>query len=40
VGIMSGGRLVMMRSREELENEDLHALYMQYMGGRADVIAS
>ncbi|MBU8923431.1 MAG: ABC transporter ATP-binding protein [Bacteroidales bacterium] len=40
VGIMSGGRLVMMRSREELENEDLHALYMQYMGGRTDTIVS
>lgn len=40
VGIMNGGRLVMQRTLEELENEDLHRLYMHYMGGQMDEVAS
>ncbi len=40
VGIMKDGRLVMQRTREQLENEDLHLLYMRYMGGQSDAIAS
>ncbi len=35
VGIMSRGRLVMERRREELEGEDLEALYVRYMDGEA-----
>lgn len=33
VGIMKEGRLVMQRSRQELEHEDLQALYLDYMRG-------
>jgi len=33
IGIMDRGRLVMLRSREELAGEDLEALYLRYMGG-------
>ncbi|MBN1165239.1 MAG: ABC transporter ATP-binding protein [Candidatus Krumholzibacteriota bacterium] len=40
VGIMDEGKLVMQRSRRELKNEDLHALYLQYMGGREKPRAS
>jgi ABC-2 type transport system ATP-binding protein len=35
VGIMNGGRLVMVRRREDLAHEDLEQLYIQYMAGRA-----
>ncbi|MEW6754746.1 MAG: ABC transporter ATP-binding protein [Candidatus Latescibacterota bacterium] len=31
VGIMKEGRLVLVRTREELEHEDLEALYLHYM---------
>lgn len=34
VGIMKDGRLVMTKSREELEYEDLQKLYLDYMEGR------
>ncbi|MBN2071662.1 MAG: ABC transporter ATP-binding protein [Candidatus Krumholzibacteriota bacterium] len=40
VGIMSAGRLVMRRTRQELESEDLHRLYMQYIGSASDAVAS
>ncbi|HSR54062.1 MAG TPA: ABC transporter ATP-binding protein [Acidobacteriota bacterium] len=33
VGIMDRGRLVMQRSRRELEGENLESLYVEYMGG-------
>ncbi|HWC77784.1 MAG TPA: ABC transporter ATP-binding protein [Blastocatellia bacterium] len=33
IGIMKEGRLVMQRTREELEHEDLQALYLDYMRG-------
>lgn len=33
VGIMNEGRLVMQRTRDELEHEDLEELYLQYMSG-------
>lgn len=33
VGIMHEGRLVMQRTRDELEHEDLEELYLQYMSG-------
>jgi ABC-2 type transport system ATP-binding protein len=31
VGIMKEGRLVMVRTREELQGEDLEKLYLEYM---------
>jgi ABC-2 type transport system ATP-binding protein len=31
VGIMKEGRMVMVRSREELKEEDLERLYIDYM---------
>ncbi len=33
IGIMNRGRLVMERSREELQGEDLETLYVSYMAG-------
>ncbi|HSR50836.1 MAG TPA: hypothetical protein VLV83_08400, partial [Acidobacteriota bacterium] len=33
VGIMNQGRIVMQRSRQELEGENLESLYVEYMGG-------
>lgn len=33
IGIMKEGRLVMQRSRQDLEHEDLQALYLDYMRG-------
>ena len=33
VGIMKAGRLIMERTRKELENEDLEKLYLDYMYG-------
>lgn len=38
VGIMKGGRLIMERSRQELEMVDLNRIYMDYM--RADAVGS
>jgi ABC-2 type transport system ATP-binding protein len=34
VGIMKGGELVMIRTRAELENEDLNRLYLDYIDDR------
>ncbi|OGU33417.1 MAG: ABC transporter ATP-binding protein [Ignavibacteria bacterium GWB2_35_6b] len=36
IGIMKEGNLVMMKTKEELENEDLEKLYVQYMSGQFD----
>ena len=36
VGIMKGGNLVMTRTREELENEDLNKIYLNYIEDRGD----
>ena len=36
VGIMKSGQLVMERTRQELENEDLEKLYIDYMYGSAE----
>ena len=36
VGIMNEGRLVMQRTRKELEHEDLEKLYLQYMSGSGE----
>ena len=36
VGIMKGGNLVMIRTREELENEDLNKIYLNYIEDRGD----
>jgi ABC-2 type transport system ATP-binding protein len=33
IGIMKEGRLVMQRTRQDLEHEDLQALYLDYMRG-------
>ena len=33
VGIMNKGRLVMQKQKDELVNENLENLYMQYMAG-------
>lgn len=37
VGIMKEGRLVMKRTRKELEHESLEKLYLDYMSGLADL---
>lgn len=37
VGIMKDGRLVMIKSKEELEYEDLQKLYLDYIEGRIAV---
>ena len=37
VGIMNRGRLVMQRTRRELEDENLEKLYLNYMTGLVDV---
>jgi len=34
VGIMKGGNLVMIRTREELANEDLNKIYLNYIEDR------
>ena len=39
VGIMNEGLLVMQRSREELEGEDLEKLYVEFMTGYMDEVA-
>ena len=36
VGIMKSGRLIFERTRQELENEDLEKLYLDYMYGTND----
>lgn len=36
VGIMKSGKLIMERTREELENEDLEKMYLDYMYGTND----
>ncbi|MCH6559805.1 ABC transporter ATP-binding protein [candidate division KSB1 bacterium] len=36
VGIMNKGRLVMQKQKEELVNENLESLYMQYVAGHED----
>ena len=33
VGFMDRGRIVLQRTREELEEENLEALYLKYMSG-------
>ena len=35
IGIMDRGRLVMLRTREELPGENLEALYIRFMAGSA-----
>ncbi|GAB5520668.1 MAG: ABC transporter ATP-binding protein [Rhodothermales bacterium] len=40
VGIMNQGELVMQRTKAELEGEDLESLYVQYMAGYMDEVAS
>ena len=35
VGIMNAGRLVMQKTREELDHEDLEKLYLSYVEGKA-----
>lgn len=39
VGIMKEGRLVMQRTREELQHENLQALYLDYMRGTYELEA-
>ena len=34
VGIMKGGKLIMTRTKEELENEDLNRIYLDYIEDR------
>lgn len=36
IGIMKEGNLVMMKTNEELKNENLEKLYVQYMSGQFD----
>ena len=38
VGIMKGGNLVMIRTREELANEDLNRIYLEYIEDRGETI--
>ena len=33
VGIMNNGKLVMQKSRDEIKNDDLEKLYVEYMAG-------
>ena len=40
VGIMKSGKLIMERTREELEEEDLEKLYLDYMYGTNEVSAA
>jgi ABC-2 type transport system ATP-binding protein len=40
VGIMNKGTLVMQRTKADLEGEDLESLYVQYMAGYMDEVAS
>ena len=40
VGIMNKGRLVLQKSRSELEGEDLEKLYVDFMGGLNDQAAA
>lgn len=39
VGIMKGGKLIMERTSDELEHEDLEKLYLDYMYGTAEQAA-
>ncbi len=39
IGIMNKGNLVMMKTKEELENEDLEKLYVEHMSGYMDKVA-
>ncbi len=39
VGIMNNGKLVMEKSKTELQNEDLEKLYVEYMAGYMDSAA-
>jgi len=37
VGIMKGGNLVLIRTREELEHEDLNRIYLEYIEDRTNL---
>ncbi len=39
IGIMNNGKLVMQRSKAELENADLEKLYVEYMAGYMEEVA-
>lgn len=39
VGIMNNGRLIMKKTREEIEHEDLEKLYVEYMAGYMEKVA-
>jgi len=39
VGIMNNGKFVMIKSREEIEHEDLEKLYVEYMAGYMEKVA-
>lgn len=39
VGIMNNGKLVMQKTKSEIENEDLEKLYVEYMAGYMENVA-
>ena len=39
VGIMNNGKFIMIKSREEIEHEDLEKLYVEYMAGYVEKVA-
>ena len=39
IGIMNKGKLVMMKTKEELEHEDLEKLYVEHMSGYMEKVA-
>ena len=39
IGIMNNGKLVMKKSRNEIKNEDLEKLYVEYMAGYMEKVA-
>ena len=39
VGIMNNGKLVMQKSRDEIKNDDLEKLYVEYMAGYMEKVA-
>ena len=39
IGIMNNGKLVMKKSRDEIKNEDLEKLYVEYMAGYMEKVA-
>ena len=39
IGFMKAGKIVMQRSKDEIKNENLETLYMEYVAGHAEAVA-